>query len=169
MRTLVRLVLGVAALVGLGFVGLLLYGPERAWERIAPSDLGPVDFARLTRSPTPNDALAATPGALPDGAPAADIALPAFDATPAALLEAVDARATAEGAERVAADGTTLRFVTRSPRLRFPDTTVVEAVPLPDGRIGLRAYARASVGHSDLGANAARLERWLTGLPGEAS
>lgn len=159
--------LAKAALV-LGALGgglIFLVGPERVWARLGPTDLGPVDFAALIRSPTPNDALAATPGALPDTAPAPDFTLPAYDDPPDRLLARVDTVAEAGGAETVAAGPTTRRYVTRSPKLRFPDTTVVEAVALPDGRTGLRVYARASIGVSDLGANAARLRRWLIDLP----
>lgn len=155
-----------AVVVGVAGTGLaFLIGPERVWSRLGPTDLGPVDFAALMRSSTPNDALAATPGALPPGAGAADFALPRYRGASADVLAEVDAAALAGGAERVGSDPTSRRYVTRSPRLRFPDTTVVQAVELADGTVGLRAYARASLGASDFGANANRLRRWLGALP----
>ena len=156
---MLRLLSRLAVLVGLGFVGLVLYGRERAWERIAPADLGAVRFDALVRSPTPNDALAATPAL----GLAADAALPLYDAPLAAVMAAIDARIAAEGAQVVASGPTSRRVVTRSRFMRFPDTTVIEAVPV-EGGTALRAYARASVGHGDFGANAARLQRWLGGL-----
>ena len=158
-----RIVLRVLVLAGLGFLGLVLYGRDRAWERVGPADLGRVDFAALVRSPHPNDALAATP--VLD--PAADIALPLYLAPPEAVMAAIDAVIAGQGpgrAEVVETGALLRRVVTRSPVMRFPDTTVIEAVPVRGGT-ALRAYARATVGRSDFGANARRLREWLGGLP----
>lgn len=156
MRFLVRL----AALLALGFAGLVLYGRERAWERVAPSDLGHASFDALVRSPVPNDALAMTPVL----GPGADVVLPLYDATPEAVMAAVDAVIAREGGEVVHAGALTRRVVTRSRLMRFPDTNTIEAVPVAGGT-ALRAYARASVGRSDMGVNAARLAAWLGALP----
>ena len=147
-----------------GFGALLLYGPERAWERVGPADLGPVNFAELDRSLSPNDALAASDGALPSGV-TPDLRLPVFQAPPSRVIAAVEDRVRTLGTdvELVAKEGHTLRYVTRSRFMRFPDTTVIEAVPV-DGGTAVRAYARATLGRSDFGANLARLERWLGGL-----
>ena len=160
-----KIVLAVVAVAAASSPALLIYGPERAWERVGPADLGPVDFATLERSPSPNDALAATQGTLPDDVEP-DFELPIYSAPPAAVLKAIEERIALLGdrAERVAATATTLRFVTRSPTLRFPDTTVIEAVPV-EGGTGLRAYASATVGKSDFGTNRERLKRWLLDLP----
>ena len=153
----------LALLVAAGLGAFMIYGRERSWRLVAPADLGPVDFGALRRSPRPNDALAASRGL--DAS--ADVVLPVYSATPQDVLAEVDARIAALGdeVERVETTPTKRRFVTRSRLMRFPDTTVIEAVPLHDGRTGLRAYARASLGYSDLGANAARLRRWLDDLP----
>ena len=154
----------LVVLVGLGFMGLVFYGRERAWERVGPSDLGRVDFDALVRSPAPNDALAATPAL----DPAADIALPLYEAEPSAVLAAIDAVIAREGAkgraEVVETGPLVRRVVTRSPLMRFPDTNVIEVVPVAGGT-ALRAYARATVGRSDFGANGRRLREWLGGLP----
>ena len=155
-----RILFRLATLLALGFAGLVLYGRERMWERAGPSDLGRVDFAALVRSPSPNDALAATPALGLD----ADVALPLYLATPDEVMAALDAAIAADGGEVVEATPTLRRVVTRSRVMRFPDTNTVEAVPV-DGGTALRAYARATVGQSDFGANAARLRRWLGGLP----
>ena len=155
-----RIVLRLVALLALGFAGLVLYGRERAWERVGPADLGRVDFAALVRSPTSNDALAATPALGLD----ADVVLPLYLAAPDEVMRAIDAVIAAEGGEVVEATPTLRRIVTRSKVMRFPDTNTVEAVPV-DGGTALRAYARATVGQSDFGANAERLRRWLGGLP----
>lgn len=152
--------MGIALVVATG--AFLIYGPERTWALFAPADLGPVEFDSLVRRETPNDALAASSGLAED----ADVELPTYEADAASVMDAVDRRIAELGdeAELVAQSPTMRRFVTRSPVMRFPDTTVIEAVPMPEGRTGLRAYARASIGQSDLGANEARLRRWLLDL-----
>lgn len=52
----------------------------------------------------------------------------------------------------------------RTPLLGFPDTIDVLYVDLPDGRSSLALYSRSKLGYRDLGANRARLERWLAHL-----
>ena len=150
-------------LVAIGMAGIVIYGRERLWERFAPTDLGPIDFARIERSASGNDALAAS--ASLSGDP--DITLPDYAADAETVLGEIDARISGlgEAVTVVERSPTTRRIVTRSRLMRFPDTTVIEAVPLPHGGTGVRAYARASLGKSDLGANEARLRRWLLDLP----
>ncbi len=153
----------IALLLAAAALGFFAYGRERTWERLAGSaDFGRYDFARAERTGTGNDVLAATPG-LTGGKP--DIVLRAASAPPAGLVEAL-ARAIAyddPAARRVddRSDPLHLRYVTHSPFMRFPDFTVIEAVALPDGQTGLRAYARAQLGSNDIGANRKRLEAWL--------
>ena len=159
MRLSARIALIGTTLAVAGFGALLVYGPERVWERFVPIDLGPVDFASLQRSVSPNDALAATPGTVPVGLPI-DTVLPIYARSVQELLNAIDERAANDGARIVASGANMRRYVTYSPTLRFPDTTVVEAVRLDVGT-GVRAYARASLGYADMGANQKRLERWL--------
>ena len=141
---------------------------ERLWRKIGRDDLGPVDFRALERSETPNDALAATPGSLAPGA-SVDFALPRYALAPEALIDRVERRVTAvaPNARLVERKPDGLRYVTRSPSMRFPDTTVIEAVALPDGATGLCAYARASLGRSDFGKNRQRLRAWLAEMPVE--
>ena len=154
--TIVVLVLAVAA--------VLLVGPARIWELIGPADLGDVDFAKLVRRNSPNDALAA-----PSGMSRArvDIEPPVFLSSAGDLRNAL-AQVTAKELriKRVAADDATLtdRYVQRSAVLGFPDTIVVRFVPLPDGRSTLALYSRSQLGYSDMGVNKARLRRWLDGL-----
>ncbi len=53
------------------------FGIERVWQALfGPPDLGPVDFTRLVRRSTPNDALACPAGLCP--AAKADIETPVF-------------------------------------------------------------------------------------------
>ena len=58
----------------------------------------------------------------------------------------------------------TERYVQRSGLLGFPDTIVVRYIERPEGRSTLAIYSRSQLGHSDLGVNMARLERWLREL-----
>jgi len=58
----------------------------------------------------------------------------------------------------------TERYVQRSERLGFPDTIIVRYLDEPDSRSSIAIYSRSQIGRSDLGANKARIERWLTKL-----
>ncbi|MFM8990151.1 MAG: DUF1499 domain-containing protein [Alphaproteobacteria bacterium] len=152
----------LALLAGLAFAAL---GPERAWGVFGPADLGAVDFARLQRRNSPNDALAAPAGLA--GSARTDFATPVFALDAPALRDAM-ARALAaeESLQRVDADARagTERYVQRTRLLGFPDTIDVLYVDLPDGRSTLALYSRSRIGYGDLGANRARLERWLARL-----
>lgn len=157
--TLIYILIAIVAVTALVFA----FDRHAFWQRLAgPADLGRYDFDRAPRSRTPNDALACTPG-LCGSEP--DIVLGESDEAPAALVAAVTRRV-AEGhrpSERVD-DGSNpayARFVVRSPLMRFPDTVDIEAVELANGRTGLRAYARAQLGRSDMGANKAFLRAIL--------
>lgn len=153
---------GLAALALVTIVAFVLLGPARVWGVFGPADLGSVDFARLERRASPNDALACPEGFC--GGAQADVVAPVF---------ALDARALAAAMERalaperhltcVAADATagTARYVQRTPLLGFPDTIELRYIDLPGGRSTLAIYSRSKLGHSDLGANRARIERWL--------
>lgn len=162
----------LAALVGLALLAaaaFLIHGRERSWALLAgPPDLGPFDLSDPRRTDRPNDALLCTPG-LCEGA-RVDAPLPAFAGPPEALIEALEA-AIAPQPDRKRrvddrADPRALRYVTWTETMRFPDTTQFLAVDLGDGRAGLVAYGRAQLGHSDLGVNRARIERWTAGLAG---
>jgi Protein of unknown function (DUF1499) len=160
MATALALLMFAIAVAAAAF---FLYGPERVWVRIAGDpDLGPYDFATAPRSPDPNDALACTPGTC-GGKP--DFELAAQDEAPEALIGRFAMTIAHDFPQAVRVDDRKnprqLRYVTYSPLMRYPDTTTVEAAPLPDGRTGLRAYAKAQLGSGDFGMNRKRLETWL--------
>jgi uncharacterized protein (DUF1499 family) len=131
------------------------------WGLFGPADQGPVDFATLQRRSSPNDALVC-PSWLCSAAP--DIAAPLY-ALPADVLRktiiAVILRD--PNAVQVAEGGASRsdRFVVRTPLLRFPDTVDLMVIPLGPDRSTLALYSRSLVGRGDLGANLARLRRWL--------
>lgn len=153
------------AVAALATVAFLVMGPARIWGVFGPPDLGPVAFDRLERRSSPNDALACPPGLC--GGAAVDIVSPVF-AVDAHGLRAALAKALAgePNLERVADDPAagTERFVQRTALLGFPDTIAVRYLDLPGGRSTLALYSRSQLGRSDLGANKARLERWLARL-----
>ena len=132
-----------------------------AWPRLGTADLGDVDFATLARRESPNDALACTPQFC---AASADVAAPVFARPQAEVLRAVQQAVAVEPrVEQVAADAGsgTLRYVQRSRLMGFPDTINVKVMPTPDGGSAVMLYSRSKLGHSDMGVNRARLERWI--------
>lgn len=161
----VALLLVVVAL-GLGF--LLWRGPEPGGiEDVYASvfgkpDLGPVDFATLTRRSTPNDALACPPGICPKAE--ADMVPPVFP-VPGDRLRAIVAEVASEDAEtRPTFEsnwGEEDRYLARSRIMRYPDTINVQIVGQGEGRSTLALYSRSQIGLSDFGVNRARIERWL--------
>ena len=129
------------------------------WVRIAPSDPARwhLDPRREARPATPNFHLLR----MGDG----DAPAPIFDLPPQQLAEAFDKIATDSGATRIAgrvADGH-MTYLTRSRLMGFPDYTTVLIEPAGAGSM-LTGFARARFGHSDMGANRERLERWIAAL-----
>ncbi|MEM0898763.1 MAG: DUF1499 domain-containing protein [Pseudomonadota bacterium] len=154
----------VAIVVAIGFFA---YGPQRVWERVTgPSDLGELDLAKVTRNASPNDALACSDTLCADQK--VDLVLPAYDSAPNDLITRLEnsARVLDRSVTRVddESEPTKARFVTLSPTMKFPDTIWAEAVELGGGKSGLRVYARAKLGYSDLGANLKRIQAWTAEL-----
>ena len=133
------------------------------WFRAAPDDpaiwhVDPMDGASTGK---PNEARVAPPGA------SGDIESPVFEMAPAELMARVEAVALADSRTRRLAGGPAEGFATyvqRTLLLGFPDYVSVRAVDLGDGRSALAIWSRSRYGHSDLGVNRARLERWMAAL-----
>ncbi|WP_179379399.1 DUF1499 domain-containing protein [Jannaschia marina] len=131
-----------------------------AYVRFAPMDATAwhVDPATVTRSGKPNDYLVSEGG---DRAPVI-----VTGATPEAALAQLDAIATAEkGVTRLAGspqDGH-VTYVQRTPLMGYPDAISVTATAAGED-VALRLYSRSRFGHSDLGVNEARVERWLAAV-----
>ena len=143
------------ALIGVGLIAA--FGV--AYIRYAPlyPNQWHVDPAEAVRTGKPNDFLMSEGGDLPPVVLAADVA------TVAAALDAV---VLAEQATFVMAGSASEGFVTyvqRSRLMGFPDMVSITLRPVDTGT-ALRAYARARDGHSDLGVNAARVQRWVEAL-----
>ncbi|WP_043539046.1 DUF1499 domain-containing protein [Salinarimonas rosea] len=170
MRRAPRIALTAAVLAGAGFAFLLWRGPEPGGiddvytAAFGPADLGPVSFETLARRASPNDALAC-----PEDVCAAepDFVTPVYDVPGARLREIVAEVATAEpGTEQVYAGlrEEADRFLVRSRTMRFPDTVSARIYGAGPGRSRLALYSRSQIGYSDMGANRARLERWLDAI-----
>lgn len=132
-----------------------------AWVRLAPHDPARwhLDPRMVARPTTPNFHLLR----MGDG----DGAAPIYDMQPAALAARFDEVARADGARLIAGrvEDLHMTYLTRSRLMGFPDYTSVRIEPAGDGAM-LTAFARARFGHSDMGANRARLEGWVAALQG---
>jgi uncharacterized protein (DUF1499 family) len=164
----------IALLIAIVVVGYLLlekrpgYGVYYGLAKLTGSrlDIGPVDWATLTRHPT-NDALvcpaARCPRAKPDREP------PTYALEPSAVLARLRevARADANTVE-LSCDPNcdrTARFIQYTRLMRYPDTIDIEVFPV-DGQATLAIYSRSLIGRGDFGVNRARIERWLAALAG---
>lgn len=127
------------------------------WVRLAPSD--PERWHVVpgpgTSTGKPNEAMR-LPG---QGSPV-------YAVTPGELAARLDAVALAEPRTRRLAGGPETGFTTyvqRSQWLGFPDYISAQ-VRAAEGGATLAIWSRSRFGRSDLGVNAARLERWLQAL-----
>jgi hypothetical protein len=138
-----RYLVWTLAIVALSAVALAL------WIRLAPTDPARwhVDPARTPDPATPNFARL-------------DIVIAAPPDRVAARLAA---RATADGAVRIAGDDGHATWLSRSRLMGYPDFTSVRLEPAEDGTRVI-ALARARFGRSDMGVNAARLARWQAAM-----
>ena len=158
-RTILLLTFALDVTAGMA----LLVWPRQVWSLVAgPADLGEVDFESLSPPATPN-AFLACPKTICLSYPP-DLESPTFDMKADALMARVaDAWSGEPRIERVyfAPDELRARFIQRSAILKFPDTVSVRFYELPGGRSTLAIYSRSQIGYSDLGANEARVKRWL--------
>jgi hypothetical protein len=135
---------------------LLVVLAAGAWVRLAPDDAARwhVDPAVAESTGRPNERLLR-------GAEA-----PLLAEAPEALMARLDAAAMAEPrVSRLAGDPGAgfVTYVQRSALWGFPDYVSVRAAP-EDGGARLLVWSRSRYGHSDLGVNAARVDRWLAAL-----
>jgi uncharacterized protein (DUF1499 family) len=164
LKTILLILAAAVGTFALAVAAVVMIGPQRVWSLFGPSDLGPVDFARLERRTSPNDALTCPPGLCRTKV---DVVPPLF-AVDARRLRAAMAKMLASE-PRVAlthADDATLtdRYVQRSALLGFPDTIVISYVDRPGDTSTVAIYSRSQLGYGDLGVNGDRIERWLEKL-----
>ncbi|MDD7969604.1 DUF1499 domain-containing protein [Roseinatronobacter alkalisoli] len=142
---------------------LLLAVAVTAYIRLAPSDPARwhEDPRLVARPKTPNFHLIRMVGG--------DAMPPVFQTSPESLAARLDDIARGDGAQLLAgsvAQGH-MTYVTRTPIMGYPDYTTVLIEPAGEGA-ALLAFARARFGHSDMGHNRARLNRWIATLQGAA-
>lgn len=138
------ILLAILALLATGFLAFAL------WVRLAPNDpaVWHVDPATAPDPGTPNFARRTLESPLP----------------PAELRARIDAVAQAEGATVLAEDTAHVTWIARTRLMRYPDFVSIRLDQTEAGGTRLTALSRARFGHSDMGVNAARLDRWLAGL-----
>ena len=162
----------VSLLLIIGAIGYALlekrpgYGAYYGLAKLTGSrlDIGPVDWAHLTRHPTPNDALVCPAGHCPNARP--DQEPKVYPLAPADLLARVKRVALAEpDTKELAPDRERgARFVQVTRLMRYPDTVDLEVIPVGENQSTLALYSRSLVGRKDFGVNRARLQRWLAAV-----
>lgn len=124
-----------------------------------------IDFATLTRPKSPNTYLVAPEGLCRATTP--DQIAPVFAVSPDSLRDAF--LRLMRGLPRVSdgpanMDPLAYDFIETTPLMRFKDDISVRFLPAAGGGATLALYSRSRVGYSDLGANKARVERYLSML-----
>lgn len=165
MRLLRRILLAIVAVAAAVIVAWLAVGREESLELVfGPITPTKIDFATLSKKPSPNQYLVCPPDLC---AARPDAESPVYEVSATALRDAW--RAVALSAPRVtetAADEAAMQydFVQRSKIMRYPDTISVRFIPLDEERATLAIYSRSHYGRSDFGVNQARIEAWLAAL-----
>jgi hypothetical protein len=119
-----------------------------------------LQFSAFERPATPNAAIAAPAGLLPA---APDIVLAPFPLAPETLRARLRAVAAAEGAHPHGTTGDQDHWVVRSRLFNFPDLVTAQVFVHEHGAT-LVLHSRSVYGYSDLGANRARLARWIAAI-----
>jgi uncharacterized protein (DUF1499 family) len=164
----------IVVLLVAGAIGVIMlekrpgYGAYYGLAKLTGSrlDIGPVNFATLTRHNTPNDALICPAARCPDAKPDAEPKI--YVVPPPELLARLKKIALAEpGTSELRCEPNcdhVARILQHSRLMRFPDTIDVEVFPTGDNQSTLALYSRSLIGRGDMGVNRARLTRWLNAL-----
>ena len=164
----------VVLVIAAGAVGYLLlekrpgYGAYYGLAKLmgSPLDIGPVNWARLTRHATPNDALVCPAGHSPSAEPDAEPKI--YSVAPGELLARLKRTALAEPDTSELYCGPDCdhraRILQHTRLMRFPDTIDIAVLAVADNQSTLAIYSRSLIGRGDLGVNRARIERWLAAL-----
>ena len=174
---MLRFLEAVVVLLALAVAGAMLAG--RMWPdpstgfyaRLAalaqmPADGGSVDFEKLARRATPNQALACPERLCLTSRP--DVLSPVFPVPAEELARLVQRVVDSEpdsGTLYCAPDCKLYaRYVEYSPMFRFPD--IIDVVVLPAGAKAstLAIYSRSLFGYWDFDVNRTRVNRWLAAL-----
>jgi len=131
----------------------------------SPLDIAPVNWAALTRHPTPNDALICPAARCPNAKP--DWEAKPYAAAAGELLARMKKIALAEPGTNELSCGPdcdyAARFIQYSRLMRYPDTIDIEVFPTGE-KSTLAIYSRSLIGRGDMGVNRARVMRWIAEL-----
>lgn len=149
-------------------VALSIYifiGLERVWEFTSGNpDMGSTDFKTLKKTPKPNQYLLCPKGYCAD---TPDTISNTYNMTASKLYDEVYDLVKGNTKRKLLSSDKTrlsLRFLTRSATLRFPDTTNIQIIKFSDTQSTLAVYAQAKLGVSDLGANKIRVDKMIKEL-----
>ena len=141
-----RIALILVVFVVLAVIGAGIYFRNAAM----PADVWHVDPAAVTPPASPNYELRVGDRA------------PVFDVPPEVAAARIDAVATAERASMIGgslAEGH-MTYVARSRLMGYPDAISVRLTPVGQGT-RVEVFSRSRFGYSDMGVNAARVDRWV--------
>ena len=128
----------------------------------------PPDLLHLARPATPNTALAAPAGFMPDSGPAPDVTTHPYAIPPVELI--ADLKGVADRQSRVyarpspAGQPDRADWVARSRVFNFPDLVSAQALPGPGGGALLILYSASVYGEGDFRVNRGRVKTWLAAL-----
>ncbi|MEP3526055.1 MAG: DUF1499 domain-containing protein [Hyphomicrobiales bacterium] len=151
--------LGVTVVVP---IAIFFHSPESFWQRLAGSpDLGPTNFARLTKSPKPNQHLICPPSVCT--LEPSDQKAKNYQVDAVTLKLRFIATIGTDNIEIVENSDNVLRFIVRTPFFKFPDTVSVAFFPTDNGST-FALYSRSQLGYFDLDTNRLRAQKWLAEL-----
>lgn len=160
------LLLAVFVLIAAPIV-LFLNSPAAFWERLVGNpDLGHVNFARLTKTPEPNQYLICPQSVCT--LVESDEKAKNYPVDAVTLKLRFIAAVGAENIEIVENSDNILRFIVRTPFFQFPDTVSVAFFPTDNGST-FAIYSRSQIGYSDFGTNEKRVKYWISKLEGLTS
>ncbi|MBF9050802.1 DUF1499 domain-containing protein [Roseobacter sp. HKCCD9010] len=146
-----RLILFAVVAIG------LLIGAMAVYMRVAPMppEIWHLTPAEVTPPDSPNYVLLIGEDA------------PRFAGTVDGIAAQLDEIARGDGAHLIAgsvSDGH-ITYVQRTRLMGYPDAISVQVHPTDEaGQVAIDIFSRSRFGHSDMGVNAARVERWLSQL-----
>jgi uncharacterized protein (DUF1499 family) len=146
-----RIILALVVVILVAVLGAAIYFRSVSM----PAEVWHVDPAAVTPPQSPNFELRVGQDA------------PVFDMAADALAARIDAVATAEGARMIGgalAEGQ-MTYVARTRIMGYPDAVSIRLVPVGEGT-RMEIFSRARFGYSDMGVNAARVDRWIAALRG---
>lgn len=161
MRRIMSIILATILLVICAGIALFLYSPEDFWRRLAgDADLGPVEFETLRKSPKPNQYLVCPDKLCAYQEPDEVSKIYPY---PATILKERLMAVIGTDIEIVENSDHAIRFIVRTPTMRFPDTVSIRVFDVVGGS-ALAIYSRSKLGYMDFRANETRVKRWLAAL-----